>query len=417
MIRSILILALGLLRAFSQAPEGPDAEEKHLSTALGESGSSPLELIRAIENHLAKFPDSKRKPELERALVKAAIENKDQRRTLLYGERVLQREPDDIQVLDKVIRVLLPREDQQSSEKVLKYARRYEELVTTYGREKAPVKMAAGQWQNEIDRGLGWALHFQGRATGNLGHVEEAIGLARRSYQAFPNAQSAREIARWLVKAGKPEEAIRHLADAFTIVDDRNTDAERAQDRAAMGELYRKLKGSEKGLGDLVLEAYDRTSALKTAQRERLRRQDPNAQLASLMEFTLSGLNTASLQLAALKGKTVIFDFWATWCGPCRIQHPLYEEVKRRFAGNPRVVFLSVNTDEDRNAVQPFLRDNKWTQTVYLEDGLSSFLQVGSIPTTIIVNGRGEVVSRMNGFVPHRFVDMLSERIREALKN
>jgi thiol-disulfide isomerase/thioredoxin len=112
----------------------------------------------------------------------------------------------------------------------------------------------------------------------------------------------------------------------------------------------------------------------------------------------------------------IVFDFWATWCGPCRVQHPLYEKVKQRFRNNPDVVFLSVNTDEDRELVEPFLKDNRWNVKPYFEDGLSRAFQVSSIPTTIVVNKRGEVFSRLNGFLPDRFVDMLTERIEDALK-
>ena len=111
----------------------------------------------------------------------------------------------------------------------------------------------------------------------------------------------------------------------------------------------------------------------------------------------------------------VVLDFWATWCGPCRQQHPLYEEVKARFKDSPDLVFLAINTDEDRTLVKPFLDEQKWGQKVYFEDGLSNLLQVSSIPTTIIFGKKGEVVSRMPGFLPDRFVDMLSERIDEAL--
>ena len=58
-----------------------------------------------------------------------------------------------------------------------------------------------------------------------------------------------------------------------------------------MGELYKKLHGSEKGLGDLILESYDRTTALLAERKLRARASDPNAQVASLMDFTLSGVN------------------------------------------------------------------------------------------------------------------------------
>ena len=135
------------------------------------------------------------------------------------------------------------------------------------------------------------------------------------------------------------------------------------------------------------------------------------------MDFTLPGVNGDPLKLASLKGKAVVFDFWATWCGPCRAQHPLYEEVKRHFEGNSAVTFISVNTDEERDLVQPFLKENHWNNAVYFEDGLSRMLQITSIPTTVIVDKHGEISSRMNGFNPERFAGMLTERIEQALKD
>jgi thioredoxin-related protein len=79
------------------------------------------------------------------------------------------------------------------------------------------------------------------------------------------------------------------------------------------------------------------------------------------------------------------------------------------------VVFLAIDTDEDRTLVKPFLESHQWTQKVYFEDGLQSLLQVSSIPTTVIFGKKGDVVDRMNGFLPDRFVDMLTERINQAL--
>ena len=179
-----------------------------------------------------------------------------------------------------------------------------------------------------------------------------------------------------------------------------------------------KLYGSEKGLGDIILEAYDRTTGMLAARRLRLNQNDPNAQATSVVDFTISGVDGAKLPIASLKGKAVVFDFWATWCGPCRAQHPLYEQVKQRFHDSPDVVFLSIATDEERELVPPFLNENHWpAQHVYYEDGLARVLAITSIPTTIVLNRSGEVFSRMNGFVPERFVDTLTDRIKDALKN
>jgi thiol-disulfide isomerase/thioredoxin len=134
------------------------------------------------------------------------------------------------------------------------------------------------------------------------------------------------------------------------------------------------------------------------------------------MDFTLTALEGKPLKLASLRGKVVVMDFWATWCGPCRVQHPLYEQVKQKFGDRPDIVFLAVNTDEDPSVVRPFLESNRWAaKTVYFEDGLSELLRVSSIPTTIVIGKDGQIFSRMNGFVPETFVDQLTGTLREAL--
>jgi len=421
----LLITALvfaGLIFAQAAAPQQPAAkapseEEQQLSQALAEAGS-PIDFIRVLEKHLARYPNSSRRNDIERALVKSAIEAKDDRRIIEYGERVLAREPDDVQILDKIVRALLITDDKESAEKALKYAKHYEEVLRETRGQSPPGHLSEAQWHEEVDKGLGRVLACQARATGNLGKIDDAIALARRAYDTYPSAESAREIARWLVRAGKPGEAIPCYADAFAISDNRNSDIDRAKDRAQLGDIYRKVNGSEKGMGDVLLEAYDRTTGLLAARRLRLRQNDPNAQATKLTDFTISGVDGRKLSIASLKGKAVVFDFWATWCGPCRAQHELYEQVMQRYRTTPDVVFLFINTDEEREAVAPFLKESHWDpQQIYFEDGLSRVLSIGSIPTTIVMDRRGEVISRMNGYLPNRFVDMLSERINDALKN
>jgi thiol-disulfide isomerase/thioredoxin len=401
---------------WAQPPAAMESEDLALRTALSEAGSSAVDFIRALEQHLGRFPETAKRAELERALAKAAIEAKDRERIVRYGERALRRDPDDLQLLERVARALLDTDDAAAAERALRYARRYQETVDTMRRQDAPGRIPAGEWQDELDRGAARALFLQARATGVLGKAAEAVALARSAYEMHPSAEAAREIARWLIRQGRELEAVEHLADAFTLADPNNTEADRLRDRQRMGALYSKAKGSEQGLGELVLRSFDRTSALLEARRQKAREADPNAGAREVLDFTLSGLAGGSLKLRDMQGKVVVFDFWATWCGPCRVQHPLYEQVRRKFAGRPEVVFLSVNTDEDRDTVEPFLRENGWQVAVYFEDGLSRALDISSIPTTVIVDKQGKVFSRMNGFLPDRFVAMLTERIEDALR-
>ncbi|MBZ5725727.1 MAG: redoxin family protein [Acidobacteriia bacterium] len=417
-----LVLALAAWPCSAQPAKAPPKaelspqEKEELESALAEAGSSPIEFLRALEKHLAKYPDSPGRPDIERAAVRAAIQANDDPRIIAFGERVLRRQPDDLQILDAVARALLTSDAKTAAERALKYARRSEELLRQMQKGGAHGGMSAAEWQNQTDRSLSRALGFEARAGGNLGRLEEALALAQRAFETYPNADAARENARWQERLGKPEAAARALADAFAIPDAKTTDADRARDRARMGDLYRRAKGTDAGLGDLLLEAYDRNLALVRAREMRMRQSDPNALLTNPMEFTLGGLDGEKLNMASLKGKILVLDVWATWCVPCRAQHPLYQRVKQRFRDNADVVFLSIDTDEDRSLVKPFLEAEKWPDKVYFEDGLTRALAITSIPTTIVIDRRGQVVSRMNGYVPERFVDMLSERVRDALR-
>jgi thiol-disulfide isomerase/thioredoxin len=165
----------------------------------------------------------------------------------------------------------------------------------------------------------------------------------------------------------------------------------------------------------MILKTYDSTSAQLAARRAELHQLDPNAQLKEPLQFTLSGSDGDKLQLSSLLGKVIVIDFWATWCTPCRQQHPLYETVKATFKDSDEVVFLAVDTDEDHDVVKPFLTQMKWSQKVYFEDGLQSLLQVSSIPTTVVLDKKGQLFTRMIGFLPDRFIDMLTDRVNDAL--
>src|SRR5439155_10224788 len=137
----LTLLVWGGCMAQDMAHDMSETEQQALSQALSEAGASPIELVRALEAHLAKFPKSPKRDELERVLVKAAMENRDERRIIQYGERVLAREQNDVQVLDRVAHALLSSEARETSERALKYASRYEQLVTEMRGKPADPRM------------------------------------------------------------------------------------------------------------------------------------------------------------------------------------------------------------------------------------------------------------------------------------
>jgi thiol-disulfide isomerase/thioredoxin len=410
---AILLLALPAA-AQSAAGQKGVTEQQDLERALSAAGASPVEYLRAIESHMARYPDTARRAELESAAARAAIDAGDNRAIVQYGERVLVRHPDDLSILDAVARALVAGESHDGWERALRYARRSEDLLLQQRNDASRRGVPAPDLQDQIDRALARALLTEAAASGKLGNPADALALAGRAFETFPGAEAAREQARWHERLNLPLDAARDLADAITVSDPAVSADERARDRARMDELFRKAKGSAAGEGDLLLEALDRNLALVQARQLRMRAGDPNALIADPMDFTIGGLDGSKLAMTTLKGKVVVLDFWATWCVPCREQHPLLEQVRNRFAGNPAVVFLSIDTDIDREPVQSFVAQQHWDDRVYFDDGLSRKLAVMSLPTTVVFDRSGKVFSRLTGFVAAQFVSTLTDRISAA---
>ncbi len=396
-----------------QAAEPSEQERRELDNAMTDGRTSPQDLIRVLEAHLRKYPNSLFGPEIKQLLATASAQARDSARLVQYGPGAIADSPNNTLLLDKVSAALLDVGGKENAEKVLGYAKRYEEFVT-----QVPVAQGSDPvyHQEERDRALQTALLYQSRAKMILGDPNEARRFAALAYIAYPDANAARAWAKALDAMGNSEEAVQRMAEAFAIPDARVKDADRTEDRKHLGEMYKKLHGgSEKGLGDEILAAYDRTSALVSGRAKQLRALDPNWGQTDPMQYTLRALDGGSLKMSSLKGKVLILDFWATWCTPCRAQHPLYEQAKQRFRDRDEVVFLSVNADEDPQPVGPFLDANRWSRLVYYESGLARLWQVNSIPATIVIDKNGRVSSRMDGFIADSFVDQLTNRVQAAL--
>jgi thiol-disulfide isomerase/thioredoxin len=387
----------------------PPAEQQELSRALAEAGNSSHEFMAALESHLKKYPETKSRWELERAIVKSAREIKDDARIIKWGEAVLARESEDLQTLEAVTRALLRTGDKAAAGKAAERAAKWEAVLRTLEPRDKTEKI---RWQTrlELDQGLSRAMEAQARSLLQLGKPAEAETRAAAALAAYPFDESARTLGEARVAQEKWEAAADAFADSFVLGEGKNPD-----DLKALKSAWQKAHGDAKGAGERLLVAHERTLAWAEKNLARLREYDPNAMKTRAADFVITGVNGEKLTLQSLQGKVVVLDFWATWCGPCRVQHPLYEKVKQRFAGRNDVEFVYLNTDEDKSLVAPFLEANGWSKRVYFEDGLSRLLNVSSIPTTIVLNKRGEIASRMNGFLPEKFVDMLSERVERIL--
>ena len=115
--------------------------------------------------------------------------------------------------------------------------------------------------------------------------------------------------------------------------------------------------------------------------------------------FEVKTISGETFSLAALKGKPVLLDFWATWCGPCRRSMPVLEKISVEFK-NSDLVILGVNTGEDREVVEEFLKKAPFEYPAVLsgESGILESYKVTAYPTFILIGRDGKIVANEVGF-------------------
>ncbi len=118
------------------------------------------------------------------------------------------------------------------------------------------------------------------------------------------------------------------------------------------------------------------------------------------INFSLKNLEGKVINLSDLKGKVVVLDFWATWCGPCKASFPAMQELVTKYK-DKNVEFLFVNTwekgkeNETTEKVTNFINDKKYSFNVVFDydDAITAKYKIEGIPTKILIDKNGSVVT------------------------
>ena len=130
---------------------------------------------------------------------------------------------------------------------------------------------------------------------------------------------------------------------------------------------------------------------------------DPNdgnaAGKAAPLNFTLKDMNGVDVKLASFKGKPIIVNFWATWCGPCRAEIPSLIELQKEYAND--LVVLGFSVDDPVDKLKPYVEEFKINYPILLglgrEDVQDAFGPLWGIPVSVIIAPDGTIQKKHSG--------------------
>ncbi len=122
--------------------------------------------------------------------------------------------------------------------------------------------------------------------------------------------------------------------------------------------------------------------------------------------FELTSLDGAKVNTASLEGKVVLFDFWATWCGPCHLQADILKELYPD-AARRGIEFVAISTGEEESTVRDFVARRPFPYAVLVdpEEILGGPLEINALPTLLIMNRQGRISYRHTGVADASAID------------
>ncbi len=142
-------------------------------------------------------------------------------------------------------------------------------------------------------------------------------------------------------------------------------------------------------------------------------------------DFTVYDAEGNAVNLSEFFGKPIILNFWASWCGPCQMEMPVFEEAYKTYG--EEVQFLMVNSTagyrETLEAAKAFIEDNGYSFPVYFDTEASAAMAYGvnSLPATYFIDGEGHALARKPGAIDFDTlvygIQMVTGQLEEMLSN
>jgi len=392
--------------AGNKSQEKQASEQQLLQKAIDDASNDRAALVKNLEAFLKEYPQSSQRPQIYRALVESCLQLRDFARAVDYAERLVSLNPDDISNTVLTIQLLDRYGDQAGYRRAVFYCSRVLEYVDHQNPADKSKRVSVEEWENTKNRDRSNLLLMRGGLYQKLHDLVNAQKDFESSYALVPTATAAEHLGEIAEMNNNLNVAILEYARAFALAESSNGALSRGELRRKLGNVWRLAHGSEDGLGDYLLRTFDEVAAASAAKAAR------NPGVKDPYDFTLRKVSDGSpVRFGDAKGKIVVLNFWATWCGPCRALEPLFDHVANRYAGKSDVLFYALNCDDDESLVEPYLAEEKFKTPAMFADGLERLFRIENFPTTLVLDRTGKIAFRADGFEPETFEKNLTEVI------
>jgi thiol-disulfide isomerase/thioredoxin len=118
------------------------------------------------------------------------------------------------------------------------------------------------------------------------------------------------------------------------------------------------------------------------------------------LNFTMKDIAGRDVTLAAFKGKVLLLDFWATWCGPCKVEIPHFIEFQEKYGGQGLQV-VGISVDDTLDKLEPYAREMKMNYPVLQglghDDVQDAYGPILGIPVTVVISRDGKICATHTG--------------------
>ena len=186
--------------------------------------------------------------------------------------------------------------------------------------------------------------------------------------------------------------------------------------RLNLGIVLLKMLRDDEGLRELKVYLDHPPDAAAADNARRLIEDPRRAREAFAPEFSFTSREGEFISLDELKGRTVLLDFWGSWCGPCVQATPGLIKLRRKFTGQP-VIFVGIARDEQAKWSTYLEKNNMdWPQYLDTESRVIRLFRVEAYPTYIVLDGDGIIRARKSGYGSDS-ERWLESEIKKTLKN